>query len=240
VFAKRHKSDPAVATIVFHTRIRQVEARLNYVFGLGRWKRDKPTVLDHRSLSCSLIVLGSTYNAIGEGRDRRLQLDNGTKNCALHIGVGAFLADIAPLEFPIGDEDEQVAVDDTGKPVLSATIERSAREHYREQIARLEARLGPPLEHPATPWNTTPGPTRGRGRGLLSLAAAVLESAEQQPATPAPLRSILGALGVRTRGRAHTAPVPQPVPVAGADPTGPRTIEVDFATVGPTRREWAA
>lgn len=238
VFARRSRRDPNLARIVFHVPIRYLESLLNTIFGLGRWRRGEPTALDDRTLSCSLIVLGGRFSALGQGRDRKLQSDNGTITCALHLGVGAFIAQIPPLRLPIGDGDGKIALGPDNEPLLTEPIEKHARDYYREQITLLREQFGPPLELPRTRWDTPPA-AAGRARGLVSLAGAILEHAGQQPATPLPLRSALGALSTRIARRTPQSTTPAPA-ASAPDARGPQVVEIDFAEVGPPPRRWAA
>ncbi len=242
VFARREPHDPGQARAVFFVPIRQVEARLTYIFGLGNWSPGTPSVLDGRSLSCSLTVLGSTHHAVGQGSDRLAQAANGKKQCALQIGVGGYLAAIDPLTFPIGEQPDHVLVAATGRLILPRSLEDRAREHYAAQIERLRDRYGPPLEHTPAPWNRTVVPL-GRARGLAALAANVLDRAERQPEPRPLLRGALealitispGGLQARTAARRSTAN-----PAGDFDDDEAELIEVDFSALGPKPRRWAA
>jgi hypothetical protein len=241
MFARRHEDEPHLARIVFYIPVRQVEARLTFVFGLGRWSPGEPRVLDAGSLSCSLTVLGREYVAVGQGNDRLAQAANGLKHCALHIGVGAYLDALEPLTFEIGDAADQLAAGPGAEPVLTATAEQRARAHYAEQLRGLAPVYGPALEHTAQPWDALP-PASGRVRGLVRLAANVLAAAERQPATPAPLRSVLGALIARASADPAAASAAATAGgVQGASGTGDGdVIEIDFSRLGPKSTRWAA
>jgi hypothetical protein len=243
VFARREPRAPGQARAVFFVPVRQVEARLTYVFGLGNWSPGTPSVLDARSLSCSLTVIDRTLTAVGQGTDRLAQAANGTRHCALLIGVGAFLAAIDPLTFPIGEQPGHVLVGSNGQLILPRALEDRAREHYAAQIERLKDRYGPPLEHTPAPWNRTVVPL-GRARGLAALAANVLDRAERQSEPRPLLRSAIQALVAVSPGglQARTAARRQATtnPAGDFDDDGAELIEVDFSALGPKPRRWAA
>ncbi len=243
VFARREPREPGQARAVFFVPVRQVEARLTSVFGLGNWSPGTPSVLDARSLSCSLTVLGVTKHAVGQGADRLAQAANGTKHCALLIGVGSYLAAIDPLPFPIGDQPgRHVMVAANGHLILPRALEDRAREHYAAQINGLQDRYGPPLEHTPTPWNRTAVPL-GRARGLAALLVNVLDRAERQSEPRPLLRGAVEALinispgGLQARTAARRSATTNPA--SGIDDEG-ELIEVDFRALGPQERRWAA
>lgn len=245
VFARRDPRQPGQARAVFFVPVRQVEARLTYIFGLGNWSPGTPSVLDARSLSCSLTVLDRTLTAVGQGADRLAQAANATKHCALLIGVGSYLAAIEPLTFPIGEQPDHVLVASNGQLILPRVLEDRAREHYAAQTQRLEDRYGPPLEHAPAPWNRTVVPL-GRARGLAALAAGVLDRAERQSEPRPLLRSAIealikvspGGLAARTAARRSTT---NPVNATVADDSElAELVEVDFGALGPQQRRSAA
>jgi hypothetical protein len=245
VFARREPRQPGQARAVFFVPVRQVEARLTYIFGLGNWSPGTPSVLDARSLSCSLTVLDRTLTAVGQGADRLAQAANGTKHCALVIGVGSYLAAIDPLTFPIGEQPDHVLVASNGQLILPRALEDRAREHYAAQIERLQDRHGPPLEHTPAPWNRTVVPL-GRARSLAALAAGVLDrtdrQAEPRPLLRAAIEALIaispGDLAARTAARrAATTPVN---PTGVDDGELGELVEVDFGALGPQQRRWAA
>jgi hypothetical protein len=234
LFARFHRRSREHAQIVFFVPVHQVKARLTHVFGFARWSPGEPSVLDTRSLSCSLIVLGKRYVAVGQGTDRLAQAANGIKHCALDLEVGAYLAEIEELSFPIGEREGEVPLGEDGKPTLTAAIEVISRARYARELARLEQHFGPPLEHTPAPWHHET-PVSGRLRGLVSLTTELLARAERQPATPAALRGILAVLLTRSPGvAAHPGAQRTSAPGAGASDAPPcPVIEVDFEQIGP-------
>jgi hypothetical protein len=248
VFARREPRHPGQARAVFFVPVRQVEARLTYIFGLGNWSPGTPSVLDARSLSCSLTVLDRTLTAVGQGADRLAQAANGTKHCALVIGVGSYLAAIEPQTFPIGEQPDHVLVASNGQLILPRALEDQAREHYAAQIERLKDRYGPPLEHTPAPWNRTVVPL-GRARGLAALAAGLLDRADRQDDPRPLLRSAIealiaispGDLAAHTTARRGATNATNPASPAGVDDGElGELVEVDFGALGPQRQRWAA
>lgn len=257
MFVRRKRKDRDSARVVFFVPIEEVEARLNHVAGPGRWSRGASSVLDGRSLSCELQLLGAAHVAVGQGADPATQSVNGLKRCALHFGVGRYLRSLAPLEVPIGTGPEQVPTGPDGDPVLTPALAIRAREHYARELARLEHRFGPALIHPQRPWNRRPDGTvsLGRRRGLAALAARALAAGDHADASTAAIaavgrvllavspRSLRERVAARERvatastvaGRSRAA---RPLSVIDGQPATEPTIAVDFAALGPdpTRR----
>jgi hypothetical protein len=250
MFAVRKHARAPIARVVFYIPIGYVRARLAFVAGPNGWRLGEPTVLDTRSLSCSLSMFGARHVAVGEGDDRLAQNANGTKQCALLYGVGEFLDAIAPLEFPIGDGPEKATVIDGGHLELTETLITRARAHYASELTRIEPRYGPPLEPTSKPWNTPVSVPRGRARGLAALAASVLDRAERAEDVPAPLRTAVEGLLARApagltaritarRGNANIT-ADTATGERHAEEAAGHVIEVDFAEIGPAQRRWAA
>jgi hypothetical protein len=240
IFAVRKHARAPIAVVVFYVPIGHVRMRLTFVAGTSGWRLGEPTVLDARSLSCSLSMFGERHVAVGEGDDRLAQNANGTKQCALLYGVGEFLDAIAPLEFPIGEGPEKVHVIDGGQLELPQALIAQARAHYARELERIEPRYGPPLQPAARPWNA-PVVRLGRARGLAALAVNVLDRAERAEDIPAPLRGALAGIITRaTAGLAARISARRGTPPSPAAPAGGMVIEVDFAEIGPEQRRWAA
>ena len=194
-----------------------------------RARRAQPVVLDSPSSA-------APCTAVGQGADRLAQAANGTKHCALSIGVGSYLAAIEPLTFPIGEQPDEVQVGSNGQPDPPARARRSrAAEHYAERDSSgsrtaTARRSNTPRRRGTAPacrsaahaglgrarrWRTRPR----RATARATAAAALALSADQgQPR--------------RSRGthRRTTPATPRQRP---AQSELAELVEVDFGALGP-------
>jgi hypothetical protein len=253
MFVRHSRRSTEAARVVFYVPKREIERRLTHPVGAGRWACGKPSALTHRSLTCSLRLLGATFVAVGRGVDEHSQFVNGFKHCAEQAGVGVYLKEIAVLELPIGNGAEQVPTGPNTDPVLTPSVAILARTHYTRELERLADRFGPALVHHQRPWNIAGERTvrLGRPRGLAGLTARMLAHTDRRESVPGTISSLLQRLVTsspaglseridaryaRDAAGAEAQPTGlsrTPLSVVPTDGSTRDTVAVDFGQLGP-------